>query len=93
MGHSHSSRAEGIWLAVGVFAMLLAVAECVAAVMLANRPAIAAAVGLPEWGVIGVTIGAASVILLLVVSMLIGVIPRGALHWDAPRSKPAGQWR
>ncbi|MDQ0892768.1 hypothetical protein [Agromyces ramosus] len=90
MGYSRSPRADGIWLAVGVLAVLIAVAECVAAIVLVNRPGVAAAVGLPEWGVLCVNVTAIGVIVLLVISMLIGVIPRGAPHWDAPRSRPAG---
>jgi hypothetical protein len=91
MGPSRSSRTEGIWLTVGVLAVLLATAECVAAVMLVNRPAIATAIGLPEWGVVAVTVGAVGVIVLLVISMLVGMTPRGSLGWDAPRSRPAGR--
>lgn len=91
MGRARSSRAEGIWLTIGVLAVLLATAECVGAVMLVNRPTVAAAIGLTEWGVLGVTAGAVGVIALLVISMLIGVTPRGALNWDAPRSGPAGK--
>jgi hypothetical protein len=91
MGPSRSSRTEGIWLTIGVFAVLLATAECVGAIILVNRPAVAAAIGLTEWGAVGVTVGAVGVIVLLVISMLIGVTPRGALNWDAPGSGPAGK--
>lgn len=91
MGRSRSSRVEVVWLTIGVLAVLIASAECVGAIILVNRPAVAAAIGLPEWGAVGVTLGAVGVIVLLVISMLIGLTPRGALSWDGPGSRPAGK--
>jgi hypothetical protein len=71
-------------LVVGVLAVLLAMAECVGAVVLLNRPGLATAIGLPDWGVTLVTAGAI-IIAVLAASALIGVVPRSTV----PRGIPA----
>ena len=82
MAHSSSSHSHGIEFGVGVLAAVVAVAECLAAINLVNRPAIATAIGLPEWGAVLVTSGAIATIVVVVVSVLVGVIPLGALRWE-----------
>jgi hypothetical protein len=85
MSPSSSSRADGMWLVVGVLAVLLAMAECVGAVILVNRPGVADAIGLPDWGVTLVTAGAIVIMAVLAASALIGIAPRSTV----PRSIPA----
>jgi hypothetical protein len=72
-------------LVVGVLAVLLAMAECVGAVVLLNRPGLATAIGLPDWGVTLVTAGAIIILAVLAASALIGVVPRSTV----PRGIPA----
>ena len=82
MPHPRSDHSRGIALALGILAAALAVTECMTAITLVNRPAIATALGLPEWGAVVVTAGAIATIVVVVVSVLVGVIPRGALSWE-----------
>ena len=82
MAHSSSSHSHGIEFGVGVLAAVVAVAECLAAINLVNRPAIATAIGLPEWGAVLVTSGAIAIIVVVVLSVMVGAIPAGALSWE-----------
>jgi hypothetical protein len=82
VAHPQTDHSYGIELGLGVLAAALAVTGCVAAINLVNRPTIAAAIGLPEWGVFLVTAGAIATIVMVVVSVLVGVIPLGALRWE-----------
>ena len=82
MAHSRSSHSHGIEFGVGVLAAVLAVAECVVAINLVNRPAIVTAIGLPEWGAVWVTSGAIATIVVVVLSVMVGAIPPGALSWE-----------
>ena len=85
MARSSSSRADSRWLVVGVLAVLLGMAECVGAVVLVNRPGVATAIGLPDWGATWVTAGAIVIMVVLAASALIGVVPRSTV----PRGIPA----
>lgn len=82
MAHPGSSHTHGITLTLGLLAAMLAVAECVWAIILVNRPAIANAIGLPEWGAVWVTSGAIATIVVVVLSVLVGLIPPGGLSWE-----------
>ena len=82
MVHPYSAHTRGIALSLGVLAAALAVTECVGAIILVNRPTIATAIGLPEWGAVLVTSGAIAAIAVVVVSVVVGVIPLGALRWE-----------
>ena len=82
MPHPRSDHSRGIALGLGVLAAALAVTECVAAIILVNRPAMATAIGLPESGAVWVTSGAIAIIVVVVVSVVVGVIPLGALRWE-----------
>ena len=84
MPQPRSDQSRGIALGLGILAAGLAVTECVAAIILVNRSAIAAAIGLPESGVVWVTSGAIAIIIVVVLSVMVGVIPRGALSWERP---------
>lgn len=76
MATYRSSHADGIRLAVGIFAAILALAECAAVIVLMNRPALVTALGLPTSGEMWATIGAAVAMVVIIVSVLIGVVPR-----------------
>jgi hypothetical protein len=78
--HPRSDHSHGIALVLGVLAAALAVAECVTAIILLNRPAIAAAIGLPESGAVWVTLAAIVIITVVVVTVVVGLLPRGALR-------------
>ena len=82
MANSRSSHTRGIEFGVGALAAALAVAECVVAIDLVNRAAIATAIGLPEWGAVLVTSGAIAIIVVVVLSVMVGAIPAGALSWE-----------
>ena len=80
MAASHSTRADGIRLTLGLLAAMLALAECVAVLVLVNRPAIVSAVGVPEGAVVWVTVGAVVATLVIVTSVLVGVTPRAVRY-------------
>lgn len=80
MASYRSTHAHGVWSAVGILAAVLALAECVVAIVLVNRPAIVIALGLPASGTMWATVGAAVAIVIIVVAVLIGVAPRRAQY-------------
>jgi hypothetical protein len=73
---SHSSYADGIRLIIGLLAAALALIECVAAIVVVNRPGIVTALGFPEGFATWVTTGAVVAMVLIVGSVLVGVAPR-----------------
>jgi hypothetical protein len=70
-----SSRADGIELTVGILAAALGLAECVAGIVLVNRPGIMRALGLPDEATAWVTFGAIAAMVVVGASVLMGVTP------------------
>jgi hypothetical protein len=71
-----SSRADGVLLAVGIFAAMLALAECVGVIVLVNRAGIAGALGVTEGTTTWVRLAAILAMIVVVTSVLVGVTPR-----------------
>lgn len=80
MAAYRSTHTDGVWSAVGILAAVLALAECVVAIILVNRPAIVNALGLPASGAMWATIVIIVAIVIIVVAVLIGVAPRRAQY-------------
>jgi hypothetical protein len=76
MSVPRSSYADGIRLTIGLMAAALALIECLAVIVLANRPGIVTALGMPEGFATWVTTGAVVAMVLIVSSVLVGVAPR-----------------
>ena len=91
MAYYRSSRGDGISLTVGVLAAVIALAECVGVIVLVNRPAFASAVGLPGGAATWVIFGATAAIVLVVISVLIGVMPRGARGRESTSASVSAQ--
>lgn len=84
MSAPRSSHAEGIRLTIGIVAAVLALVECLAVIVLANRPGIVTALGIPEGFAAWVTAGAVVAMVFIVGTVLVGVAPRS--HYLARRA-------